>query len=91
MLALKEETFIRISRCKLDFPQALHPQTHLESDPAKTYEETRFHYRDWFFAGVTIKKTNTALVVGIYNQAVSAGEANVVVENLGDYLIEQGC
>lgn len=40
--------------------------------------------------GITIKKTNTALVIGVYNQTVSAGEANVVVENLGDYLIEQG-
>lgn len=41
-------------------------------------------------AGITIKKTNTALVIGIYDQSVAAGDANVVVENMGDYLIEQG-
>lgn len=41
-------------------------------------------------AGVTIKKTSQVLVFGIYNESVSAGEANTVVENMGDYLIEQG-
>ena len=40
-------------------------------------------------AGVTIKKTVSAFVIGIYDQSVAAGDANVVVENLGDYLIEQ--
>lgn len=39
--------------------------------------------------GVTIKKTLTALVIGIYGEGVQAGDANTVVENLGDYLIEQ--
>ena len=32
--------------------------------------------------GLTVKKTATALVVGIYGEGVSAGEANTVVENL---------
>lgn len=40
--------------------------------------------------GVTIKKTNSALVIGIYGEGVTPGECNVVVENLGDYLKEQG-
>lgn len=40
--------------------------------------------------GVTIKKTNTALVVGVYGEGVTPGECNVVVENLGDYLKDQG-
>jgi profilin len=40
--------------------------------------------------GVTIKKTVSALVIGIYGEGVQAGEANTVVENLGDYLISQG-
>lgn len=38
--------------------------------------------------GCTIKKTNTALVVGIYKEPVPAGDCNVIVENLGDYLVQ---
>ncbi len=40
--------------------------------------------------GVTVKKTNSALVFGIYDEPVSPGECNIVVERLGDYLVEQG-
>ncbi|GBF99991.1 profilin [Raphidocelis subcapitata] len=36
--------------------------------------------------GCCIKRTNTALVVGIYDEPVTAGDCNVIVENLGDYL-----
>lgn len=36
--------------------------------------------------GCCIKRTNTALVVGIYDEPVVAGDCNVIVENLGDYL-----
>lgn len=32
-------------------------------------------------------QTGTALVIGIYNEPVQAGDCNVVVENLGDYLV----
>lgn len=39
--------------------------------------------------GCTIKKTVTALVVGVYNEGVSPGDCSVVVENLGDYLSGQ--
>lgn len=39
---------------------------------------------------MTIKRTNGALVIGIYGEGVTPGECNVVVENLGDYLKEQG-
>lgn len=38
--------------------------------------------------GLCVKKTNTALVIGIYPANVSKGDANLIVENLGDYLIE---
>lgn len=37
--------------------------------------------------GCTIKRTSTALVVGIYDEPVPAGDCNVIVENLGDYLM----
>lgn len=37
--------------------------------------------------GVIIKKTNSALVVGVYAEPVTGGEASVRVEDLGDYLI----
>ncbi|CAK9869971.1 unnamed protein product [Sphagnum jensenii] len=40
--------------------------------------------------GVTVKKTNSALVIGIYNEPITPGECNIVVERLGDYLVEQG-
>ena len=37
--------------------------------------------------GVCIKKTTTAMVVGIYTEGTQPGDVNMVVENLGDYLI----
>ncbi|CAA6671637.1 unnamed protein product [Spirodela intermedia] len=40
--------------------------------------------------GVTIKKTGMALVFGIYDEPVTAGQCNMVVERLGDYLVDQG-
>jgi profilin len=39
--------------------------------------------------GCCIKKTNTALVIGTYETPVQAGDVNVLVENLGDYLSGQ--
>ncbi len=39
--------------------------------------------------GCCIKKTNTALVIGIYESPAQPGDVNVVVENLGDYLAQQ--
>ncbi len=38
--------------------------------------------------GCCIKKTHTALVIGIYEEPVVAGDCNVIVENLGDFLME---
>lgn len=40
--------------------------------------------------GITIKKTGQALVFGIYEEPVTPGQCNMVVERLGDYLIDQG-
>nr|E2D0Y9.1 RecName: Full=Profilin Sal k 4.0201; AltName: Full=Allergen Sal k 4.02; AltName: Allergen=Sal k 4.0201 [Kali turgidum]ADK22841.1 Sal k 4.02 [Kali turgidum] len=40
--------------------------------------------------GVCIKKTTQALIFGIYDEPVAPGQCNMVVERLGDYLIEQG-
>ncbi|XP_010249471.1 PREDICTED: profilin-like [Nelumbo nucifera] len=40
--------------------------------------------------GITIKKTNQALIFGVYEEPVTPGQCNMVVERLGDYLIEQG-
>lgn len=40
--------------------------------------------------GVTIKKTGQALVFGIYDEPVTPGQCNLIVEKLGDYLVEQG-
>lgn len=40
--------------------------------------------------GITIKKTGQALVFGVYEEPVTPGQCNMVVERLGDYLIDQG-
>lgn len=40
--------------------------------------------------GLCIKKTNSAVVIGLYGDGVQPGDVNIVVENLGDYLINQG-
>ncbi|XP_021776416.1 profilin-3-like [Chenopodium quinoa] len=40
--------------------------------------------------GICVKKTDQALVVGIYDEPVTPGQCNIIVERLGDYLIEQG-
>ncbi|KAJ8751047.1 hypothetical protein K2173_016228 [Erythroxylum novogranatense] len=40
--------------------------------------------------GVTIKKTNQALIIGIYDEPMSPAQCNMIVERLGDYLIDQG-
>ncbi|KAG5569653.1 hypothetical protein MTR67_053428 [Solanum verrucosum] len=39
--------------------------------------------------GITIKKTNKALLFGIYDEPVVAGQCNLIVERLGDHLIDQ--
>ncbi|KAI3471478.1 hypothetical protein Pfo_031286 [Paulownia fortunei] len=40
--------------------------------------------------GITIKKTGQALVFGLYEDPVTPGQCNMVVERLADYLIDQG-
>ncbi|KAK6944895.1 Profilin [Dillenia turbinata] len=40
--------------------------------------------------GVCIKKTGQALVIGVYDEPMAPGQCNMIVERLGDYLIEQG-
>ena len=40
--------------------------------------------------GITVKKTGQALIIGIYDEPMTPGQCNLVVERLGDYLIEQG-
>ncbi|KAL5551404.1 hypothetical protein UlMin_001580 [Ulmus minor] len=40
--------------------------------------------------GVTVKKTGKALVFSICEEPVTPRQCNIVVERLGDYLIEQG-
>ncbi|WOL02042.1 profilin-like [Canna indica] len=40
--------------------------------------------------GVTVKKTNLGLIFGIYDEPMTPGQCNMVVERLGDYLFDQG-
>ncbi|KAK3415624.1 hypothetical protein EUGRSUZ_J02697 [Eucalyptus grandis] len=40
--------------------------------------------------GVTVKKTTQALIFGIYEEPLTPGQCNMVVERMGDYLIDQG-
>lgn len=39
--------------------------------------------------GITVKKTEKAVIIGIYDEPLTPGQCNMVVERLGDYLIEQ--
>lgn len=39
--------------------------------------------------GITVKKTIQALIVGIYDEPLTPGQCNMIVERLGDYLIDQ--
>ncbi|XP_074582855.1 profilin-like [Curcuma longa] len=41
-------------------------------------------------SGVTIKNTNLALIFGIYDEPMTGGQCNIVVERVGDYLYDQG-
>ncbi|KAF5776255.1 putative profilin [Helianthus annuus] len=40
--------------------------------------------------GICIKKTGQAMVFGLYEEPVAPGQCNMVVERLGDYLVDQG-
>ncbi|XP_012845417.1 PREDICTED: profilin-3, partial [Erythranthe guttata] len=40
--------------------------------------------------GITIKKTGQSLVFGLYEEPVTPGQCNMVVERLADYLLDQG-
>jgi profilin len=37
-----------------------------------------------------VKKTGQSLIIGIYDEPMTPGQCNLVVERLGDYLLEQG-
>ncbi|KAL2609030.1 hypothetical protein R1flu_027603 [Riccia fluitans] len=39
--------------------------------------------------GACLKKTNMAVVIGIYAEPTAPSECNVIVEKMGDYLIDQ--
>ncbi|KAA0050856.1 profilin-like [Cucumis melo var. makuwa] len=41
-------------------------------------------------SGITVKKTTQALIFGLYDEPMTPGQCNVIVEKLGDYLIDQG-
>jgi len=40
--------------------------------------------------GITVKKTNQAMIFGLYDEPMTPGQCNMVVERLGDYLVDQG-
>ncbi|CAH9083982.1 unnamed protein product [Cuscuta europaea] len=40
--------------------------------------------------GICIKKTGQSILIGIYDEPMTPGQCNIVVERIGDYLIEQG-
>ncbi|PQP92883.1 profilin [Prunus yedoensis var. nudiflora] len=40
--------------------------------------------------GVTVKKTGQAMIFGMYEEPLTPGQCNMIVERLGDYLIDQG-
>jgi len=40
--------------------------------------------------GCCVRKTNSAFIIGIYNEPCTPGECNIAVERLGEYLYDQG-
>ncbi|GJX23857.1 profilin [Tanacetum coccineum] len=40
--------------------------------------------------GVTVKKTGMSIIIGIYDEPMTPGQCNMIVERLGDYLLDQG-
>ena len=40
--------------------------------------------------GVTVKKTGMSIIIGIYDEPMTPGQCNMIVETLGDYLLDQG-
>lgn len=40
--------------------------------------------------GVTIKKTNQGLIIGLYDEPMTPGQCNMIVEPVGDYVIHKG-
>ncbi|RVX17525.1 Profilin-1 [Vitis vinifera] len=51
---------------------------------------TTFSYSRLGSGGACIKKTIQALIIGIYDEPLTPGQCNMIVERLGDYLIDQG-
>nr|GFB50934.1 profilin-1 like [Tanacetum cinerariifolium] len=39
--------------------------------------------------GVTVKKTAMSLIIGVYDEPMTPGQCNMIVERLGDYLLDQ--
>ncbi|RLM93448.1 hypothetical protein C2845_PM08G02890 [Panicum miliaceum] len=57
-------------------------------DPDRSFLSSEFEcYLDQV---VTIKKTNLAIIIGIYEEPMTPGQCNMVVERLSDYLVDQG-
>ncbi|GJT15547.1 profilin [Tanacetum coccineum] len=40
--------------------------------------------------GVTVKKTGMSIIISIYDEPMTPGQCNMIVERLGDYLLDQG-
>ncbi|KAI9109520.1 hypothetical protein K1719_019574 [Acacia pycnantha] len=40
--------------------------------------------------GITVKKTGQAMVFGIYDETLTPSQCNMIVEKLGDYLMDSG-
>ncbi|OIW09019.1 hypothetical protein TanjilG_05995 [Lupinus angustifolius] len=41
-------------------------------------------------SGISVKKTNKAVVIGIFEEPMAPEECSKIVDKLGDYLIDQG-
>lgn len=42
-------------------------------------------------SGVTIAKTNSAMIIGYYDEPIQPGNSSKVVESLADYLVDSNC
>ncbi|KAM0932563.1 putative profilin [Dioscorea sansibarensis] len=44
----------------------------------------------WEESGVTVKKANQALIFGVYDEPMTPGQCNMIVERMGNCLTDQG-
>ncbi|RZB84553.1 Profilin-4 [Glycine soja] len=90
---------IRGKKLLLFYPSILHTQMFystflinpfIDNDLSEPQQSISIKINCQGAGGITVKKTNQALVIGSCEEPLIQGQCNMIVERLGDDLIEQG-